>query len=179
MANRPPRSVRARPRTVAAPPDDPGANTVTTLTPGSGARVDACTSAPAMRNGGRSTRGRKGRPGIVRGMAPPRSGASPAPVGDAESAGTLPRRSESWSGVRAKVLLTAGEAHAEEREVVLHRVERVEPAEPLRDVERHRPSRRPVARQARPPRDREDVRVERDHERARLDRAPDAEVHAL
>src|SRR6185295_3662929 len=68
-----------------------------------------------------------------------------------------------WSALQRRDLrLALPQAHAVEREVVLHRIARVELAQAPRDVEGHRPARRAIAGQADAARDRVDVRIERD-----------------
>ena len=66
-----------------------------------------------------------------------------------------------------------------EREVVLDRVLRVEPAQRRRDVTGHGPAGAGVPREAKTPADADHVRVERDDERGGRDTGPDAEIQRV
>jgi len=66
-----------------------------------------------------------------------------------------------------------------EREVVLDRVLRVEPAQRRRDVAGHRPAGAAIPRKAKTSTDADHMRVKRDDERGGRDTGPDAEIQRV
>ena len=75
----------------------------------------------------------------------------------------------------------AGVHHADvaERKIEPDRIVRIDGAQRRRDVRRHPPARRRVARQSQAAAEPDDVRVERHDQLCRRDRRPDAEIHLV
>ena len=67
-------------------------------------------------------------------------------------------------------------AHVAEREVVLHRIRRIEAAQRCGDLRRHPPARAPVPRQPQAPPQPDDVHVERHDQLRRRQPRPDAQI---
>src|SRR4051812_48116915 len=83
--------------------------------------------------------------------------------------------------IRLRLIEPARVHHAEvtEREIVFHRVRRIETAQGCRDIPGHLPARAGVARQAEAAPDADDVRVERDDQLRGRHTGPHAEIERI
>src|SRR5688572_23215593 len=103
----------------------------------------------------------------------------PTPAWPAEATKRALRIRRARSGRTAIESARVHHPEMAQREVVLHRVLRIEPPQRSRDVPRHGPPGARVAGQTKAPADANDVRVERHDELGRRHARPDAEVEPV